>query len=103
MLQKEPFTEEGQSRLHAIVVGRVQGVSFRYFVVELAESLNLSGWVRNMWNGSVEVTAEGSYPNLETLLQALREGPPMASVDDVCFEWQPYTGEFKDFQVRNTV
>jgi acylphosphatase len=97
------MTEEDQSRLHAIVVGRVQGVSFRYYVVEQAGSLNLSGWVRNKWNGSVEVSAEGSHLNLETLLQALREGPPMASVDDVCFEWQPYTGEFKDFQVRNTV
>jgi acylphosphatase len=88
--------------LHATVIGRVQGVSFRYFVIEIAESLKLRGWVRNKWNGSVEVIAEGSYLNLETLLQALREGPPMASVDDVCFEWQPYTGEFKDFQLRNT-
>jgi len=88
--------------LHATVIGRVQGVSFRYFVFELAESLNLTGWVRNKWNGSVELIAEGSYPNLETLLQALREGPPMASVDDVCFEWQAYTREFKDFQVRGT-
>jgi acylphosphatase len=88
--------------LHATVIGRVQGVSFRYFVIEIAESLKLRGWVRNKWNGSVEVIAEGSYLNLETLLQALREGPPMASVDDVCFEWQPYTGEFKDFQLRST-
>jgi len=95
--------KEENKRLNAIVIGRVQGVSFRYFVIELAGSLKLNGWVRNKWNGSVEVTAEGSYPNLETLLQALREGPPMASVDDVCFEWQPYTGEFKDFQVRSTV
>jgi acylphosphatase len=95
------MSEENKG-LHATVIGRVQGVSFRYFVVELAESLNLKGWVRNKWNGSVELIAEGSYLNLETLLQALREGPPMASVDDVCFEWQPYTGEFKDFQVRST-
>jgi acylphosphatase len=96
------MNEEENRRLNATVIGRVQGVSFRYYVVELAESLNLSGWVRNRWNGSVEVTAEGSYSNLETLLQALREGPPMARVDDVCFEWQPYTGEFSDFQVKNT-
>ena len=93
---------EDNKRLNATVIGRVQGVSFRYFVVELAESLSLRGWVRNRWNGSVEVTAEGSYLNLETLLQALREGPPMARVDDVCFEWQPYSGEFSDFQVKNT-
>jgi len=102
MIQKNPLTEENKC-LHATVIGRVQGVSFRYYVVELAGSLNLNGWVRNKWNGSVEVTAEGSYPNLETLLQALREGPSMARVDDICYEWQAYTGVFKDFQVRNTV
>ena len=95
--------KEEYKRLNATVIGRVQGVSFRYYVVELAESLNLHGWVRNKWNGSVEVTAEGTYSNLETLLQAVREGPPMARVDDVCFEWLPYTGEFIDFQVRSTV
>ncbi len=53
--------KEENKRLNAIVIGRVQGVSFRYYVVELAESLNLRGWVRNKWNGSVEVTAEGSF------------------------------------------
>lgn len=97
------MTEEGKSRLHATAVGRVQGVSFRYFVVEQAERLKLDGWVRNKWNGSVEISAEGSRTNLETLLKALREGPPMASVTDVDFEWQPYTGEFIGFQVRKTV
>jgi acylphosphatase len=95
--------KEEYKRLNATVIGRVQGVSFRFYVVELAESLNLHGWVRNKWNGSVEVTAEGTQSNLEILLQAMREGPPMARVDDVCFEWQPYTGEFIDFQVRSTV
>lgn len=97
------MSEQLKNRLHAIVVGRVQGVSFRYFVVEQAESLDLYGWVRNKWNGSVEVIAEGSRQNLETLLQALRDGPPMAKVIDVDFEWQSYTGDFTDFQVRSTV
>jgi acylphosphatase len=94
--------DEAKSRLHAIVVGRVQGVSFRYFVVEQADRFDLRGWVRNLWNGAVEVTAEGSRQNLEILLQALHEGPPMASVADVNVEWQLYTGEFSDFQVRST-
>jgi len=97
------MTEEVKSRLHATAVGRVQGVSFRYFVVEQAERLKLNGWVRNKWNGSVEIIAEGSRTNLETLLQALREGPPMASVAEVDFEWQPSTGEYNGFKVRKTV
>jgi acylphosphatase len=97
------MTEEQKNRLHATVRGRVQGVSFRYFVIEQAESLDLCGWVRNLWDGSVEVTAEGTHQNLDTMLQALREGPPMATVSDVDFEWQPFTGEFNGFQVRSTV
>ncbi len=95
--------DETNSRLHATVKGRVQGVSFRYFVLEQAERLSLMGWVRNRWNGSVEVMAEGSRKNLELLLLALRDGPPMASVSDVNFEWLPYTGEFAGFQMTKTV
>jgi acylphosphatase len=94
---------ETNSRLHATVMGRVQGVSFRYFVLEQADKLDLLGWVRNRWNGSVELTAEGSHQNLERLLQVLREGPPMASVTDLDFEWLPFTGEFVGFQLKNTV
>jgi acylphosphatase len=97
------MTSETNSRLHTTVTGRVQNVSFRYFVVEQAEMLDLVGWVRNRWNGSVEVTAEGSRQNLELLLLALRAGPPMASVTEVDLEWLPYTGEFVDFHVRTTV
>jgi acylphosphatase len=91
------------TRLHATISGRVQGVSFRYFVLEQALNLDLHGWVRNHWAGTVEVTAEGSLQKLEQLLAALREGPPMASVDDVCSEWLPATGEFTSFDVIHTV
>jgi acylphosphatase len=71
--------------------------------MEQADVLDLHGWVRNRWNGSVEVTAEGSRKNLELLLQALRDGPPMSAVEDVCFEWLPYTGEFISFDLTMTV
>ncbi len=97
------MSDQTTTRLHATVAGRVQGVSFRYFVVEQAYKLNLGGWVRNHWNGTVELTAEGSRSDLELLLAALREGPPMAKVDDVCFDWLPATGEFVGFDVKGTV
>ena len=48
-----------QTRLHAVVHGRVQGVSFRYFVMECARRLDLFGWVRNRYDGTVEVMVEG--------------------------------------------
>ena len=92
----------GLARLHATVSGRVQGVSFRYFVAEEAQTLGLLGWVRNRPNGSVEVTAEGARPSLEQLLTALWEGPPAARVDEVQPEWQPATGEFNSFWIRST-
>jgi acylphosphatase len=97
------MTDGAKSRLHVNVSGRVQGVSFRYFVLEQAIRLNLTGWVRNRWSGAVEVTAEGSRHELELLLDALREGPPMASVTDLDFEWLTYSGEFPGFDVTSTV
>ncbi len=90
------------SRLHATVTGRVQGVSFRYFVLEQAAELDLKGWVRNRWDSSVEVIAEGPRQKLQDLLDALRRGPPMARVEDVDFSWHDATGEFIGFSVRST-
>jgi acylphosphatase len=95
--------EKNSSRLHAMISGRVQGVNFRYFVLEQAADLDLNGWVRNRWDGSVEVTAEGPLNKLEQLLQALHHGPPMARVEDVDFAWLEATGEFVGFSVRSTI
>jgi len=88
------------SRLHAIVEGRVQGVGFRAFVIDCASRLHLTGWVRNTWNGEVEVVAEGNQRDLSSFLDLLREGPPAAVVTQVNQEWQTYSGEFTRFQVR---
>jgi len=96
------MNEIGITRLHATVTGRVQGVSFRYYVLEQASTLDLKGWVRNRWDGSVETTAEGPRHKLEQLLQALRQGPPMAHVENVDFEWLEAKGEFVGFSVRST-
>ena len=90
------------ARLHATVEGRVQGVGFRAFVEQSAETLDLKGWVRNRWDGSVEVVAEGERQDLEKLLAGLRRGPRVSGVADVRFEWQPATGEFTYFSVRMT-
>ena len=90
-------------RLHAIVEGEVQGVSFRYFVVDRAGLLKVNGWVRNRWDGTVEVVAEGEQQTLDNLLSALRRGPPAAHVMGVQSEWQEATGEFKGFHIRPTV
>ncbi len=89
-------------RLHAVVDGSVQGVGFRAFVIDHAQILNLTGWVRNTFAGQVEVTAEGPHSALENLLDRLRTGPRMAYVSEVRQEWLPATGEFRSFDIRRT-
>lgn len=63
--------------------GRVQGVGFRYFVVLRARGFGLSGWVRNLRDGRVEVQAAGEDPALDALEAALWSGPPHAEVSTV--------------------
>jgi acylphosphatase len=89
-------------RLHAMVDGRVQGVGFRYFVMSTAQELNLTGWVRNRFDGCVEVTAEGPRKDLETLIFFLRKGPRSSFVSSVKTEWQSAIGEFSRFDVKIT-
>ena len=65
------------------VSGRVQGVGFRFFAERTAASLGVGGFVRNLFDGRVEVYAIGSAKQMETLKNALRRGPRMAAVDRV--------------------
>jgi acylphosphatase len=65
------------------VSGRVQGVGFRFFVERAAAKLGVSGYVKNLFDGRVEVYAIGSVEQLEALADALRRGPPMAHVRHV--------------------
>ncbi len=89
-----------KQRLHAWVEGSVQGVGFRFFVIQRAAELGLTGWVRNLWDGRVEVVAEGPRASLQKLLDQLKEGPRSARVSHVATEWLPATNEFTDFNVR---
>jgi len=78
----------------------VQGVSFRYYTIQAASSLGLTGWVANRWNGTVETVAEGPRDKLDQLLAFLHRGPPSAWVEHIDTNWQAPTGEFNDFKVR---
>ncbi len=97
----DPFaTAPENKRLNAIVYGRVQGVGFRFFVLQRAVALGLNGWVRNLPDGMVEVMAEGDSGRLAELLAALHEGPDAAYVRDVKYHYSAATGEFRDFDIR---
>lgn len=88
-------------RVVARVEGRVQGVGFRYFVVERAQALALGGTVRNLPSGEVEVVAEGPRPSLDALIRDLHVGPPLARVRSVAIEWLPPRGA-REFRIRTT-
>jgi acylphosphatase len=89
-----------ERRLKAEILGDVQGVGFRYFAQSHARRLGLKGYVRNRYDGAVEVEAEGSADALERLLDLLRTGPRMARVQDVRVVWMPATGDLGPFGVR---
>jgi len=89
-----------EHRMQAAVHGRVQGVSFRYFTRRRAAELGLVGYVRNTWDGSVEVVAEGQRSDLEQLLAMLRVGPRAAVVTRVDVQWAAPTNAFGSFEVR---
>jgi acylphosphatase len=91
----------GDVRLVAVVHGRVQGVSFRYYTQRRAVELELTGYVRNRWDGTVEVIAEGPRARLEELLAFLRVGPRGALVVEVDARWASPGGEFIRFEVRH--
>ncbi len=89
-----------QVRAHAVIHGRVQGVWFRMETRQAAERIgNLTGWVRNVPDGTVEALIEGDKKNVEKLLEWCRQGPPLARVDRVDVAWDHPTGDLPDFDV----
>jgi len=97
------MSENQNYRLHAFIEGRVQGVGFRYFTMSAAQGYGLKGWVRNLYDGRVEVLAEGEHEDLNHLLGDLRKGPRSAVVEDIEYSFTDAKGEFNRFYARTTV
>lgn len=87
-------------RVHVIVHGYVQGVFFRASTQEMAHRYGLSGWVRNVPDGTVEAVFEGPIEQLRNAVEWCRQGPRGAQVTRVEEQWLDYTGEFSGFTVR---
>ncbi len=88
-----------RGRIHVLIGGRVQGVAFRYFVEKWAVVHGLTGWVRNLDDGRVEVLAEGERAGLEAFAERLRQGPRLAVVEEFDLRRETPTGEFPDFRI----
>jgi len=85
-------------RLHVIYHGRVQGVGFRFTVMHIAGGLDLTGWVRNSRDGSVEIISEGAENKLHTFLSQVEDS--FASyINSKDIDWLEATGEFPDFRI----
>ena len=87
-------------RVHVYISGRVQGVFFRAETQRTAKSFNLTGWVINMADGRVEAIFEGEDTNIDKMIAWCHIGPPAARVEEVLTEEEPYTGEFRDFNIK---
>ena len=87
--------------VHILVKGRVQGVGYRNWTYSQAKLLKLTGWVRNLPSGEVEIAAEGTEGALQSLLTFLKAGPPLAKVSSVDATWSSIPKpQYSDFQVK---
>lgn len=87
-------------RAHIFIEGRVQGVFYREWALRQAQGLRLTGWVRNLADGRVEVVAEGQKSKLVKLIELIKEGPRLAKVEQIDVNWEKATGEFEEFSIR---
>ncbi len=94
------MSQKGLTRLYLRVTGRVHGVGFRYYVINKARAYKVSGFVRNMPDGSVEAVLEGQIDDVQALAAVCKIGPASANIDGYDERFGEYTGEFKDFEVK---
>ena len=87
-------------RLHANFSGMVQGVGFRFTVKRIANRHEVTGFVKNLSNGRVEVVAEGDRGVVEDFIGDIHNGILSGYIRKVKKEWQPATEEYKEFEIR---
>ncbi|HEU5070085.1 MAG TPA: acylphosphatase [Verrucomicrobiae bacterium] len=88
-----------RARMHVYYSGRVQGVGFRYTVKTVALGFEVTGTVRNLPDGRVELVAEGAREELEAFRQGIREAGVAAFIRDEAVAWESATGEFRGFEI----
>ena len=89
-----------QKRVHVFVTGRVQGVFFRQATKVTAIKNNVTGWVRNLDDGRVEILIEGDDKCIDSVIALCDCGPANSRVDDIQINNENYLGSFENFEVR---
>jgi len=87
-------------RAHVLYEGRVQGVFFRANAKKCADSLGVTGWVRNTRDGKVEAVYEGDEDTVRRVVEMCAERQPYAEVSSKEVEYSSANGEFEDFSIR---
>ena len=90
-----------KKRVRVRIEGRVHGVFFRYTTHKRANTLGLTGWVKNKEDGSVEVLIEGDEKKVQELIDWCHIGPIIAKVTSVEINEEKYTGEFSSFEIQH--
>ena len=87
------------TRVSVNIHGWVQGVAFRHYTFRRAQDLGVTGWVRNLPDGSVEGLFEGEYSAVAALVEWCRIGPPAAQVERLDVREDTFSGEFDSFSI----
>jgi acylphosphatase len=97
---KNSINHNKKIRAHLLISGKVQGVYFRHNTQIVASRHNVTGWVRNLQDGQLEVVLEGDGIDVDHVIKWCKIGPPEAKVEHVDVQYKNYTGEFKEFKVN---
>lgn len=87
-------------KVHVFISGRVQGVFFRSQTRREAKKIGITGWVKNLADGRVEAVFEGAENPVKTMIEWVRRGPLLSKVNGIEVEWENFSGEFNDFEIR---
>jgi len=88
-----------KKRLLLYYSGKVQGIGFRYTVQDIANQQKIFGWVKNLSDGRVEVSAEAEEDTLMSFLEQVKQHF-YRYIQEVSIEWLPSSGEFRDFSIK---
>lgn len=86
-------------RYNILVKGKVQGIGFRYFVQLMAKQMNLTGWVKNLDNGSVQMEIQNSTCDIEIILEKLKTGNKFSKVNEIQYEIIEEVPNEKSFKI----
>jgi acylphosphatase len=94
------MAKDKEVRAKFTIRGTVQGVGFRYFILQKAQESRLKGYTQNLPNGELEVIVEGEKMFIEDFEKTLQKGPSKAKVKEVAATWSESQGRFRTFEIK---